>query len=345
VDLNVLGRGPQIGVGAERLGQAGGRLEFGTAVRGQPGHVLCGGRRRLDLDQNARALVLDRLLGANRAAELGPLEGVVDGHVEATAGASGRLGGEGDAGEVEGALEPGHGRAGASDQPGRHLVEGEPGRTPSQVHYRQVGAAESRRVRVDREQARSLRRLGHDQDEVGSGPFDDRRLGPGQRPCSGPERRNGGTAPGPARSGFGEGEGAEALAAGQPRQQVVLRLRVGTGQQRVRRQTDRGEQRRTGQGPAEFLEHHLELTRAVGRPAELLRDAQRGQAELFDHHRPQLDVKPVGAGHHGPHRRERTALVEEPAERLAQFGKGIGLCHANPPLSARSGAAPNRCPR
>ena len=85
------------GVGGVGLGHRGGqrqRLRLGV---GRPGGAVDGRARVLGLEQHLRAAVGDRLVGADRAAELLAVFGVLDRHLHRPLGDPGRLGGEGDA--------------------------------------------------------------------------------------------------------------------------------------------------------------------------------------------------------------------------------------------------------
>ena len=89
------------GVGGVGLRHRGGqRQRLGLGVGG-PGGAVDGGARVLGLQQHLRAAVGDRLVGADRAAELLAVFGVGDRHLQRPLGDPGRLGGERDAGAVE----------------------------------------------------------------------------------------------------------------------------------------------------------------------------------------------------------------------------------------------------
>ena len=85
------------GVGGVGLGHRGGqrqRLRLGV---GRPGGAVDGRARVLGLQQHLRAAVRDRLVGADRPAELLAVFGVLDRHLHRPLGDPGRLGGERDA--------------------------------------------------------------------------------------------------------------------------------------------------------------------------------------------------------------------------------------------------------
>ena len=89
------------GVGGVGLGHRGGqRQRLGLGVGG-PGGAVDGGAGVLGLQQHLRAAVRDRLVGADRAAELLAVFGVLDRHLHRPLGDPGRLGGERDAEAVE----------------------------------------------------------------------------------------------------------------------------------------------------------------------------------------------------------------------------------------------------
>ena len=85
------------GVGGVGLGHRGGqRQRLGLGVGG-PGGAVDGGARVLGLQQHLGAAVGDRLVGADRPAELLAVFGVLDRHLHRPLGDPGRLGGERDA--------------------------------------------------------------------------------------------------------------------------------------------------------------------------------------------------------------------------------------------------------
>ena len=101
VDLDRGVGDPPAGVGGVGLGHRGGqRQRLGLGVGG-PGGAVDGGAGVLGLEQHLRAAVGDRLVGADRAAELLAVFGVLDRHLHRPLGDPGRLGGERDAEAVE----------------------------------------------------------------------------------------------------------------------------------------------------------------------------------------------------------------------------------------------------
>ena len=82
------------GVGLRHRGRK--RQRVGVGVGG-PGGAVDGGAGVLGLEQHLRAAVRDRLVGADRAAELLAVFGVLDRHLHRPLGDAGRLGGERDA--------------------------------------------------------------------------------------------------------------------------------------------------------------------------------------------------------------------------------------------------------
>src|SRR6185295_12933771 len=70
VDLDALARDVTVRVRAVGLRHRGGERRLRDVVRDGPRRVVRRGLRTLDLDQHVRALVLDRLEAADRAAEL-----------------------------------------------------------------------------------------------------------------------------------------------------------------------------------------------------------------------------------------------------------------------------------
>ncbi len=95
VDLDALRGAAEEGLRAVRLRDGRRRRELRVVARvGHAGGVVRGRSRRLDRHEHVRKLVLDRLEGADRAAELHAGLGVFGGHLEAALGSAKRLGGE-----------------------------------------------------------------------------------------------------------------------------------------------------------------------------------------------------------------------------------------------------------
>ena len=101
VDLDVLGRGVEVRVGAVRLRQRGDHRQLVVVLGRGPRRVVRGRLRRLDLEQHVGALVLDRLERADRPAELHADLRVLDRHLEHDLRAAHHLVGERDRGLVE----------------------------------------------------------------------------------------------------------------------------------------------------------------------------------------------------------------------------------------------------
>ena len=134
------------GVGLRHRG--GQRQRLGLGVGG-PGGVE---RRRagvLGLQQHLRAAVGDRLVGADRAAELLAVLGVLDRHLERPLGDAGLLGGERDADRG--------GRPGSSRRPAPGSVASAATRTPSKrtAERRRVGSIDGSRLTVTPSASRS----------------------------------------------------------------------------------------------------------------------------------------------------------------------------------------------
>ena len=134
------------GVGGVGLGHRGGqRQRLGLGVGG-PGGAVDGRARVLGLEQHLRAAVGDRLVGADRPAELLAVLGVLDRHLHRPLGDPGRLGGERDA-------ERGRRRAGSRPSAGQRVLGGD------------LDAVEAHRVEAAGQVDRGLRRDG---DAVGA---------------------------------------------------------------------------------------------------------------------------------------------------------------------------------
>src|SRR5215470_15164888 len=86
VHLDVLGRGEHVGLGTADVRRGGGDGELGRPLVSQPGRLPDRRFGELDPGQHVRALVLDRLEGADRPAELEPGPGVLRAHLQAPPG-------------------------------------------------------------------------------------------------------------------------------------------------------------------------------------------------------------------------------------------------------------------
>ena len=94
VDLDRVSGRLEEGVGAEGLCDCG-RLEEAVVVFGcRKAGPVRGGLRELGRHQHIRALVLDRLIGADGSTELQPRAGVLDRHLETSLRAADLLGRE-----------------------------------------------------------------------------------------------------------------------------------------------------------------------------------------------------------------------------------------------------------
>src|SRR3954468_8493105 len=88
------------GVGGARLGHRRGEGKGLRLGAGGPGRVVGERARLLDVVEHLRAAVGDRLIGADRSAELLALLRVLDGHVHGASRDAGELGGQRDAGAI-----------------------------------------------------------------------------------------------------------------------------------------------------------------------------------------------------------------------------------------------------
>ena len=150
MDLHIQrGRG-QRRVGAEGPGQRRRDGQVARIARRGPGREV--GRRpgRLDVEQDVGAHVLDGLEAADGPAELDPLPGVADRHVERGLGRTDLLGGDQDADQVQDLVQRLRGRVGQRD--GGRGVEGDVGQPAGQIEGRQGLDRHAGGVPVDREQ-------------------------------------------------------------------------------------------------------------------------------------------------------------------------------------------------
>src|SRR5687767_5781539 len=146
VDLDVLRRGVEVGLGAVRLGQGGDDRELVVVLRRRPAGVVRRRLRRLDLEEHVGALVLDGLEGADRPAELDSGLGVLDRHVEALLGPAHLLGGQADGHLVERLRQGGPAGALLAEQLRLHAGELQLGLLAGLVHRRQRRPGQARGV-------------------------------------------------------------------------------------------------------------------------------------------------------------------------------------------------------
>src|SRR5436190_17223073 len=134
VDLDVLGGGVEVRVGAVRLGEARDDRELLVVLGCRPRRVVRRRLRRLDLEQHVGALVLDCLERADGATELHAHLRVLDRHLEHLLSTTDLLGGQTDRSQIQ------HGRqrlptlALGAEQRGRGVGELELGLLSRLVH-------------------------------------------------------------------------------------------------------------------------------------------------------------------------------------------------------------------
>ena len=325
VDLDVLGRGVEVRVGAVRLGQAGRHRQLLVVLAGCPRGVVGGRLARLDLEQHVGALVLDRLERADRAAELDAHLGVLDRHLEHLLRTADHLVGRHRGGLVEGLRQCGPAGPRLAERRGRHVGELELGLLAGLVHGRERGAGETGGAGVDREErdavlaGRALEAGGHD-DEVGGVAVDHEHLGAVERVAVARALGHHLDAVGvPLAVGLGEREGGDGLAAGDAGEQLGL-LVVGTGvDDGVGREHDGGEVGRAEQHPTHLLHHDAELHEREALAAELLGDVKALEAELVGHLAPHRGVVALGGLHEPAHLGGGRLRLEEATDGVAQL--------------------------
>ncbi len=303
VDLGVELGVPLGGRHGHDRGDGGGDVELLGAVAGRLSGVPHRRGGQLGGDQHVGAVVLDRLVGADRATELQPLPGVGRRLLGALPGEADRLGGEEQSGVIGerrppvgdhvggGAVEGDAGGAATGVEVGRH-VEGDAVGRPGPARR-----ADHRQVVADRHQHDVGERARHRGD------------GPVQR----------------AISQFGapaQRHGADEGALGQAGQQPVPQVVVGDGGQRGAGHDGRHERPRR-QVPTHLLDDHHQL----GKP-EPRAPVRLGQVEAEPAQPLQL-VPEGGAGllvglEQVSGRSPGVALGEEPGGRLGQADVVVG---------------------
>jgi len=147
------------------------------------GGVPGGGRRRLDLEQQVRGVVLERLEAADGPAELDPGLEVVDGDLEDPPRAADLLAGQRDERQVEGVrdLRP----AEPGEPPRGGAGEREAGQRHRRVEDGLGGTGEARRVRRDLVHAEAVRGARDDEEQGRARAVRHVRGGAGERTVGG----------------------------------------------------------------------------------------------------------------------------------------------------------------
>ena len=173
VNLDVLGRGVEVGLRAVALGKRGNLRKLVVHFVRAPTGVVGGGLGRLNLEEHVGTLVLDGLERADRATELHTDLGVLDRHVEAHLSATDLLGGERHSGEVEDGREDIPTATVGADERGGHTRELELRLLAGGVHRGQSRAGEAFGVRLHGEEADPGVAASGDEDQVGGGAVED----------------------------------------------------------------------------------------------------------------------------------------------------------------------------
>src|SRR5436305_9510612 len=152
VDLDVLGGGVEVRVGAVRLGEARDDRELLVVLGCRPRRVVRRRLRRLDLEQHVGALVLDGLERADGPPELHAHLRVVDCHLQHLLRAADHLVRQSHGRLVERLRQRRPSRAWLAQRAGGDVGEVEPSLLPGLAHRRQWRTREAGRVTVDGEE-------------------------------------------------------------------------------------------------------------------------------------------------------------------------------------------------
>src|SRR5665213_727189 len=167
VNLNVLRRTVEVRLGTERFRKARRDRQFIIALLRGPGRVVRRGLRRLDVEEHVRALVLDRLEGADRPTELHAVLRVFHGIVQHALSAADLFSGQCRGGHLQRRLETREGFAFDTDEHGRGVAEDDATLLARLVHGRERLTGHALRVALNGEERETL--VGHGRHE------DDRR--------------------------------------------------------------------------------------------------------------------------------------------------------------------------
>ena len=285
VDLDVLGRGVEVGLRAVGLGQAGHHRQLVGVLGRRPAGVV--GRRlgRLDLEQHVGALVLDGLEAADGSAELDPDLGVLDRASRGTFWAPPTCSAARATAARSRVLDrPGSSPAVGADQPGRRPGELQTGLLAGLVHRRQRGPGQAGGVTAHREQADAGVGAATTRIRSATWPSMTNVLCPFSVQPS-PDGVAARVTPSSSHRPVSSVKASVAMVSPEamPGSRYSLAALVARGEQGVGRQGHGREVRGAQQRRAHLLEHHDQLHVGEPRPAELLGDGQALQAELLGH--------------------------------------------------------------
>src|SRR5437763_873367 len=325
VDLDVLGGGVEVRVGAVRLGEARDDRQLLVVLGCCPGRVVRRRLRRLDLEQHGGALVLDGLERADGATELHAHLRVLDRHLEHLLRAADHLVRQTHGRLVERLRRGSPSCAGLAQRSGGDVGEVETRLLPGLVHRRQRRAREAGRVTVDGEERDAVLAAGtgepRDGDERVRGvPVDHEHLRTRQLVVfAAPAGLHGDPRRVPPAVRLGERERGDRLARRDAREQLAL-LSIGARvHDRVRRQHDRREVRRAQPDAPPPLEHDAELDEREALTAVGFGDVQALEPELLRHLLPHRLVVALGRLHEASYLRRRRLRLHESADGLAEL--------------------------
>ena len=342
VDLDVLGRGVEVGLRAVGLRQRGSGGKLVVHLCGTPQAVVRGRLGRLDLEQHVGALVFDGLERADGATELHPVLGVLDCHFQDELGAAYLLGCQADDGEVEDGAECGPASAVGSDERALGAAELDLGLLARLVHGGQSRPGDAGAGGVDRVEADTGCAASGDDEQVGGMAVDDEALGAGDL-----ARGVGGCGDPcfvPPSVLLGEGEGGDRFTRSDTRQVGCLGGLVAGVEQRQTGELA-GEEGGAQQRPAHFLEDHTEFDEREPLAAELLGDDQALEAHLFGHLLPDgLVVSGLGVHELTDRRLGGLVLHERSHEATELFlFLGEGKVHARQSRQRRAASQSSTC--
>ena len=316
--LDVLLAGKVVGVGRRDARRRRGQRQVGAAVGQHHGAVVGVGARQLELDVAVGELVLDRLVGADGAAEGLALQGVVARHPHRRFGAAHLGEGEVDRGRVVETLERAPALAFRAQKLGGGVLEGELGMLACRIDGLDALLGHGRLLEIDQHQRHGAIALPAG---VGQHDREGRGLAVGHRHLLAVEPAAAEGRADAARLGrlraLGDGERADRLA-GRQRGQPLLLLRVRARElQRLGRQHDRRVERHRRRRASHFLGDDAELERREAEPAVLFGNAGRRHAEL-DEALPDLVGMSLVAVQHATHDLGRALVGEELTDLLLE---------------------------
>ena len=327
VDLNGLAGHGFTHVAAIGFGHGDGLTGFGHILINRPGCVIGQRTGVLDLDHHVHALMLDGLKTADRLAELDPLLGVGDRHIELLLAGADHLGTQTGHGLVERPLDNRPARADLAQDLGGghgHILEGHMALATGHIHRLELGDRHPGRLGIDHKQTDAVlgrcalpgprhhdnlirhMRVGHE-----------KLLARQQEILALGRRRQRHAARVIAAALFGQGQAQDGLTGRHAGQDGVLLLVRAAGENGRRSQQGGGQERSGQERAAHLLQDHHHVQKTSPDPAVGFVN-QDGRPTLLGHLLPHLGGVGAVVLHHLADEAARALVIEKPAGCVAQ---------------------------